>query len=113
MNRIRAFVLAASLLLCSAPMLATTVSAAESDDNLDVYIDDYYTSMDGISGLNDIITEEKVEEIKQILNDFLLVDEFQAVVSLFAIFWRNKYVHRIFMTSVIFALVSSIIFGNK
>ena len=113
MTRIRAFVLAASLLLCSVPMLATTVRAAEVDDNLDVYIDDYYTSMDGIAGLNDIISEEKVEEIKQILNDFLLVDEFQAVVSLFAIFWRNKYVLRIFMTSVIFSLVSTIIFGNK
>ena len=113
MNRVRSLILAATLLLCSTPLLATTVSAAEVYEDLDVYIDDYYTSMDGIEGLNDLLTEEKVAEIKQVLNDFFLVDEISAVASLFSIFWANPYILRIFMTSVVLALASAVVFGLR
>lgn len=112
MNRIRAFVLAASLLLCSVPMLATTASAAEADKDLQGWVDDYNDSMNDLETSEGFLTEEQVEEIKEYLSELLNLDALKAAGNANNVFFENKYISRVFFTAFLMSLISFIMRGN-
>lgn len=112
MNRIRAFVLAATLLLCSAPMLATTASAAEVDEDLNGYVDNWTDSMNKLEASEGFLTEEQIEQIREFLKDFLNLEALSHASSAIRIFLENTYISKVFLTAFLMSLVAFIMRGN-
>lgn len=112
MNRIRAFVLAASLLFCAAPMLLTTASAAETDEELNGYVDDWTDSMNKLESSEGFLTEEQIEKVREFLTDFLNLDALSHASSAIRIFLENTYISKVFLTAFLMSLVTFIMRGN-
>lgn len=110
MNRIRALVLAASLLLCAAPMLATTASAAEI--NAQDRIDQFEDTMDSVDDFDGFLTEEQVEKIKEFLSELLNIEALSAASDAINIFFENTYIFRVFFTAFLMSLIAFIMRGN-
>lgn len=112
MKRLRALFLAAALTLCAAPMLVTTASAAETNKNLQSWVDDYNDSMNNLESSEGFLTEEQVEQIKEYLSELLNLDALKAAGDAINVFFENTYISRVFFTAFLMSLISFIMRGN-
>lgn len=112
MKRLRALFLAAALTLCAVPMFATTVNAAETDKNLQGWVDNWNDSMNKLESSESFLTEEQVEQIREFLSELLNLDALKAAGNAINVFFENTYISRVFFTAFLMSLISFIMRGN-